>query len=137
MDGRQHPKDLVATWMGHSIGRWDGDTLVVDTVGFNDLTWLDRPGHPHSKQLRLEERYTRINQTTVEVQVTVDDPEIYTKPVPANKLMFGLVPGDELPEWVACEDRVVVNLETDPCKVTGAREYEAYCADRKKGLPAE
>ena len=127
MDGRGHPKNLLPSWMGHSIGRWDGETLVVETVGFNDLTWLDRPGHPHSETLRLEERYTRVNQDTLDVQLTVDDPEIYLRPVTSNKLTFGLMPGAEIIEWINCEDRIRIELETDPCKITGGWEFEAYC----------
>ena len=59
MDGREHPDDLEATWYGHSVGHWEGDTLVIETVGFNDLFWFDFVGHPHSTQLRTVERYTR------------------------------------------------------------------------------
>ena len=58
-DGRPHPDGLEATWMGHAIGHYEGDTLVVDTIGFNDKTWLDRVGHPHSDQLHLVERFRR------------------------------------------------------------------------------
>ncbi len=56
-DGREHPKDLRPLWMGHSIGKWDGDTFVVDTVGINDVNWLDRMGHPHSDKLHVVERF--------------------------------------------------------------------------------
>ena len=137
MNEREHPKDLVPTWMGHSIGRWDGDTLVVDTVGFNDLTWLDSPGHPHSEALHLTERYTRVSQDTLEIQLTVDDPEIYTKPVTSNTLTYRLMPGGQITEWVNCEDRLRLTLDTDVCKITGAWEYEAYCLRREKGLPTD
>jgi len=136
LDGRDHPQDLVPSWMGHSIGRWDGDTLVVDTVGFNDLTWLDSPGHPHSESLRLEQRYTRISQDTLEIQLTVHDPEIYTKPIVSNKLTYRLIPNGEITEWVNCEDRLRIHLEMDVCEITGAWEYEAYCKKREQGQPA-
>ena len=62
MDGRAHPEDVTPTYMGHSIGKWDGDALVVDTVGFNDKTWLDRDGHPHSDQLHVTERFHRVDR---------------------------------------------------------------------------
>ena len=62
MDGRAHPDDITPTYMGHSIGKWEGDTLVVDTVGFNEKTWLDRDGHPHSDQLHVIERFHRVDR---------------------------------------------------------------------------
>lgn len=133
MDGRGHPQDMPPTWMGHSIGRWDGDTLVVDTVGFNDLTWLDSPGHPHSESLRLEQRYTRVNYDTLEIQLTVHDPEIYTRPIVSNTLTYRLIPNGEITEWVNCEDRLNIQLEMDVCAITGAWEYEAYCKKREQG----
>ena len=58
-DGRKHPEDMVPSWMGDSIGKWEGDTLVVDSIGFNDKTWLDQVGHPHSEELHLVERIRR------------------------------------------------------------------------------
>ena len=63
-DGREHPKDLNPSWMGDSIGKWEGDTLVVDTVGFNDKTWLDNDGHPHTEDLHVVERIRRVNHDT-------------------------------------------------------------------------
>jgi len=65
-DGREHTKDLPGTWMGDSIGKWDGDTLVVDTTGFNDKTWLDNEGHPHTEDLRVVERIRRVNHDTLD-----------------------------------------------------------------------
>src|SRR3984957_12650132 len=65
-DGRPHPKNLDPTWMGNSIGKWDGDTLVVDTIGFNDKTWLDMVGHPHSDALHVSERARRVDRNTLE-----------------------------------------------------------------------
>ena len=79
MDGRQHPKNLVPTNYGHSIGSWDGDTLVVDTIGFNEKFWLDTRGTPHTSQLHLIERFTRTDSNTLQYQVTIDDPGAYTK----------------------------------------------------------
>ena len=135
MDGRDHPKDMPPTWMGYSTGKWDGDTLVVDTVGFNDLTWLDTWGTPHSESLHMVERYRRVNYDTVEVQVTFEDPEIYTKPLVGNTMTLRLIPNGEIQEWVVCDDRIRLVLETDVCKITGAWEFEAYCKRRGQDYP--
>jgi len=93
LDGRQHPKDVDASWWGHSIGRWDGNTLVVDTVGFNDRTWLDWSGLPHSESLHLVERYQLLDHDTMRLDITVEDPKAYSKPF-AAKRMFKLKPWD-------------------------------------------
>ena len=81
MDGRPHPDDPVPTWTGHSIGRWDGDTLIVDAVGFNDKFWFDRRGTPHTEQLHTIERYTRLNYGTLVNEVTLEDPGALSRPV--------------------------------------------------------
>ena len=80
MDGRSHPKDLKPTYYGHSIGWWEGDTLVVDTRGFNESFWMDRGASPHSEQLHTVERFTRTDFVTIRYELTVDDPHVYTKP---------------------------------------------------------
>jgi len=80
MDGRAHLKDLPGTWMGDSIGKWEGDTLVVDTTGFNDKTWLDRAGHPHSEDLHVVERLKKTDAKTLQIDILMDDPMAYTKP---------------------------------------------------------
>ena len=80
MDGRAHLKDLPGTWMGDSIGKWEGDTLVVDTIGFNDKTWLDRAGHPHSEDLHVVERLKKTDAKTLQIDILMDDPMAYTKP---------------------------------------------------------
>jgi len=80
MDGREHPKDPAPTYYGHSIGRWDGDTLVIDTVGFNEGFWMSRDGLPHTDRLRLTERLTRLDYSTLKYEVTIDDPGAYTAP---------------------------------------------------------
>jgi hypothetical protein len=79
-DGRPHDTSIGPTWMGDSIGHWEGDTLVVDTTNFNDKTWLDRIGHPHSDQLHLVERLRRVNHETLADDITIEDPKAYTKP---------------------------------------------------------
>ena len=81
MDGRQLPEDPNPSWLGYSIGRWDGDTLVVESTGFNDRTWLDRAGHPHSEKLRVTEKLRRIDFGHMQYQITYDDPEMLTKPL--------------------------------------------------------
>ena len=80
MDGRTHPAHLVPNYYGHSIGWWEGDTLVIDTVGFNEGFWLDRGGLPHTEQLRTLERLTRTDSLTIKYELTVDDPGAYTRP---------------------------------------------------------
>jgi hypothetical protein len=76
LDGRQHPSDPNPTWRGHGIGTWEGDTLVVDRVGFNDRSWLDAEGHPHSEKLHIVERYRRPDFGHLEIEITVEDPEV-------------------------------------------------------------
>jgi hypothetical protein len=80
MDGRSHPPDATPTNYGHSIGWWEGDTLVVDTVGYNEDFWIDRRGLPHTDQLHTLERLTRVDSAVVEYRITVDDPGAYTGP---------------------------------------------------------
>src|SRR5262249_33916369 len=79
-DGRAFPADLTPSWLGSSIGRWDGDTFIVETAGFNDQTWLDDSGHPHSDALRTTERFRRINTGSMELLITFTDPKAYAKP---------------------------------------------------------
>jgi hypothetical protein len=82
MDGREHPKGdaLNPTYLGHSVGHYEGDALVVDVVGFNEATWLDYFGHPHTEQLHIVERFTRPTKQTLHYEATIDDPGAYTKP---------------------------------------------------------
>ncbi len=81
MDGRPLPKDAEPSWYGYSIGRWDGNALVVESAGFNDKTWLDGFGHPHSEEMRLTERFTRRNVGLMDVEVSIDDPKAYKETV--------------------------------------------------------
>jgi len=80
MDGRSHPDDLTPSYYGHSIGWWEGDTLVVDSTGFNEGFWLDRRGLPHTEQMHTVERFTRINESVIDYEITVYDPGAYTAP---------------------------------------------------------
>jgi hypothetical protein len=102
-DGRALPTDPDPRWYGYSVGRWVDDyTLVVQTVGTDDRTWLDNAGNPHSNSLRTEERYHRVNQGTMELTVTLDDPLVYTKPwMPLDKLTIRQMPnGTDLMEMI-------------------------------------
>ena len=102
LDGRGHPKDPNPSWMGHSIGRWDGDVLVIDTVGFNDRSWLDPQGHPHTEKMRVTERLRRPDLGHLEIEFTIDDPGAYKNPW-TMKRIADLDPGDDVGEYV-CEN---------------------------------
>jgi hypothetical protein len=104
LDGRGHPDGYPITWMGHSIGRYDGNTLVVDTVGIHEQTWIDHLGHPHSEALRVVERFRLQDQDTIQIDFTFDDPKTYTRPWPGKKLFKRAPPGFDILEDVQCED---------------------------------
>jgi len=102
-DGRKQLVDPPSpSWMGYSVGRWDGDTFIVDTVGFNDLSWLDARGHGHSEDLRVEERFHRRDYGHMEVGVTVTDPKVFMKPVTIN-FVENLLPDTDLFEHYCLE----------------------------------
>jgi len=101
-DGRGHSKDLDPTWFGNSVGKWDGDTLVIDTIDFNGQTRLDTVGHPHSDALHMVETFERADAGHVTYTVTVDDPKTYAKPW-KNVRTFTLRPDWELLEY-SCEE---------------------------------
>jgi len=104
MDGRAHPKDPNPDWLGDSIGRWEGDTLVVDSVGFNDVTWLDDAGHPHTEQLHVIEKYTRTTAAAMKYEFVIDDPGAYTRSwTSTSSLSFQ--PGARLEEDI-CLDKI-------------------------------
>jgi len=102
MDGRQHPADITPTYMGHSIGKWDGDTLVVDTTGFNEKTWLDRDGHQHSGELHVVERFHRLDRDNMQVDISMEDSKALVKPW-LTQLNFQLKPDWDIME-LACTD---------------------------------
>ena len=102
MDGRPHPKELQPSYYGHSIGHWEGDTLVVDAVGFNEKFWMSRDGLPHTDRLHLTEKFTRTNARTLKYEVTIDDPAAYTRPW-ASGFNLRWTEGQELFEYV-CQD---------------------------------
>jgi len=103
MDGRELEKEPNPSWMGYSIGRWDGDTLVVESNGFSEKTWLDFDGHPHSEGLHLIERYRRRDVGHMEVQLTLADPAIYAKPWTVT-IPLELVADKEMLEYVCQEN---------------------------------
>ena len=102
-DGRAHPKDPEPSWLGYSVGKWDGDTLVVETVGFNDKTWLDGFGHPHSDAMKLTERFRRRDFGHMDIEITIDDPKAYTKPIRYMQPQL-LQPDTELIEYICNEN---------------------------------
>ena len=106
-EGREHPKDEDPWWMGHSVGWWEGNTLVIDTADSNDKTWIDRAGLPHSDKLHVIERITRPEQNKLRVDITIDDPKTYTK------TWSGFRELEFEPEWkiteMICEDNVTFN----------------------------
>jgi hypothetical protein len=101
-DGRKQLVDPSPSWNGYSVGKWDGDTFVVDTIGFNDLSWLDARGHGHSEEMRVEERFQRRDFGHLDVTVTVTDPKVFTKPV-TIKFVEGLLPDTDLFEHYCLE----------------------------------
>jgi hypothetical protein len=103
IDGRKHPPDPTPSWLGYSVGKWEADTLVVDTVGFNDKSWLDVMGHGHSEALRVQERFHRRNFGYMEVQVTIDDSKTFVKPF-TIKFTEHFVPDSDLLEYFCAEN---------------------------------
>ena len=102
-DGRGHPKSVRPTWMGHSIGLWEGDAFVVDTVGISDRNWIDRMGHPHSDQLHVVERFRRVDTNILNLDITLDDPKAFTKAWTAQRTFRLRPPSDRIVERF-CED---------------------------------
>ena len=103
LDRREHPKELDLSWMGDSIGWWEGNTLVVDTAGLNDKTWLDQVGHPHSDALHVVEHIRRIDRDTLQDDLTIDDPKAYKKPWTGQQV-FKRRPTWHLLEYVCTDD---------------------------------
>ena len=115
----EHPPDIVPTYMGDSVGRWDGDTLVVDTIGFNDKGWLTGTGTFHSDALHVTERYTRVDKDQINYEVTMEDPNVLTKPWTVKTTMMHRE-GTRLREYVCAENNV---------------EIERYERMLKEGVP--
>ena len=104
MDGRKHPADPFPTWFGHSIGRFEKDTLVIDTVGYNDKFWFDQPGTPHTEQLHTIERWTRINFGSMVNDLTLEDPGALSRPVNLKFTATHIRPDLDLMEFICLED---------------------------------
>ena len=124
-DGRELPKNVGGNspdaadprWYGYSVGHWEGDyTFVVDTVGTDERTWLDNDGHPHSVELRVQERYKRVDHNDLEVTITIDDPKTYTKPFVITKSSFRWIPQQDFEEQlcVPSEEAEYQKLIGDP-----------------------
>jgi hypothetical protein len=103
LDGRPHDPNVTDTWWGDSIGRWDGDTLVVDTVGLNDKAWLDLIGHPRTGKAHIVERFSRPELGRMNIEITIDDPGAYSKPWKIVE-SAQLAPGWELQEYICNEN---------------------------------
>ena len=118
-DGSGHRDDLPPSWMGDSIGRWEGDTLLVETVNFNDQTWVDRQGVPHSDQLKVTERIRRPTPDSLRIDITVEDPVAFTKPWTGTRFYrradFGIVEMSCMDNFTFAEYEKTI-LEHGPAK---------------------
>lgn len=103
-DGRDFPEDLESTWRGTSVGRWDGDTLVIQTGGFNGQTWLDTARNPLSEELRLTIRMSRPSYGRIDWEVTMEDPQYYSRPFTNSRTFVLMEPGQELYEYSCTEN---------------------------------
>ncbi|HEV2200689.1 MAG TPA: hypothetical protein VGR73_12780 [Bryobacteraceae bacterium] len=119
-DGRKLPVNPEPAWYGYSIGRWEGDTLVAETAGYREGSWLDNGGHPHSDALRTAERFRRVNFGHLEVDVTIDDPKTYSRPWTSDTMHFTLQPDTELLEHFCENNKDLPVLE----RVYGAQERD-------------
>jgi hypothetical protein len=123
MDGRDHPEDLAPDYYGHSIGRWEGDTLVVDSRGFNERFWIDRTGLPATDRLHMIERFLRIDSKTMKYEVTIDDPGAYTA-VWTAAMVLGWDPLASLFEYICQDNNLAPGLMVgtgDPIERGGSR----------------
>jgi hypothetical protein len=102
LDGRTHPQSSDPTWQGHSVGRWEGETLIIDTIGFNDRAWIPN-GLPSTETLHVIERYRRPDLGHLEIDVTMEDPAVLTKPW-RHRMVWTLAPGEEILETVCNEN---------------------------------
>jgi hypothetical protein len=121
-DGRELPKDPDPGYLGYAVGKWEGDTFVVETIGFNDKVWADAYGNPRSEQTRLTERYRRLNHDTLELQVTIDDPKSYMKAWVSPPKLHKLEPAWEIAEWFCAvdEDKAYDEVVRKPAGVSPA-----------------
>jgi uncharacterized protein DUF3471 len=124
MDGRKLPEAPDPTWLGYSIGRWEGDTLVVNTAGFNDRGWLDFSGHPQTESLRITERYRRRDFGHMDYEMTLDDPKVFTRPIPLR--MDKVLAPDVAPSETICEN------EQDVKHLVGGNGFRLRTEDLSK-----
>ena len=136
MDGPPLPKNVGGRsadaadphWYGYSLGHWDGDySFVVDTVGSDERSWLDEVGHPHSIDMRVQERYTRVDHNDLEVTITIDDPKAYTKPFVISNVKFRWIPEQKFPEeWfcVPSEMAAYLSIVADPAAKGPAKQLK-------------
>jgi hypothetical protein len=115
LDGRELGEDFTPTWFGFSTGKWQGDTLVVDTRGFNGKAWIDQSGRPTTEALHVTERFNRKDFGHMEVQITVDDPKAYTKPWTVTE-KFNLVTNSDLLEFICENNRDLQHMPPSPSK---------------------
>lgn len=123
-DGRSLPKDADPTWYGYAIGHWEGDdTLVVESAGFIDKTWLGSSGYPHSEDMRVTERYRRVDHDTILYDITVTDPKAYTRPIVGPRRIMKLRPHDDLIEeiCVPSEEQSFANRIAVPAASTPSK----------------
>jgi hypothetical protein len=109
-DGRPLPVDPDPAYYGYSVGRWEGETFVVETAGFKEGSWLDNDGHPHTEALRTTERFRRINFGRLELAVTIDDPKAYSRTWTSETMRFDLQPDTELLEHLCENNRDLQSL---------------------------
>ena len=120
VDGRRHPDDPDPTWYGHSVGHWEGNSLIVDTVGFNDKFWFDYKGHPHTEKLHTIERYTRTDLGHMAIEVTIDDPGAY-KQAFTTVGRATLMVGAEILEYICQENNQDLEKLEGPARGPGGR----------------
>ena len=124
VDGRSHPQDIEPSFFGNGIGRWDGDKLIIDSVGFKDkLSWLDDDAHPHSDGMHVVEKWWRPDFDHLNHEVTVEDPKFYSKPFSFDRVFTHMAPGQEVMEF-ACDEN---NVDRDGGHLgTGPHQPEKY-----------
>ena len=121
LDGRGLPKDPDPTWLGSSVGKWEGDTLVVQTTGFKEEGWLDNVGHPRSESMLITERFHRRDFGHIDLEIRYEDPKYYTRPF-TNKITLHLLPDSDIIEYVCTENEKDIPLVCS-AGVPGASRY--------------
>jgi hypothetical protein len=127
-DGRKLPADLDPRWYGWAVGHWEGDTLVVDSTGYDERTWLDGAGYPHSEGMHLQERYSHPDAMTLEITMTLDDPKAYAKPWVGRKQTYRLL----LPKGLMVLDEIFCVPSEEQSFNEGVRNPAAGVASKNK-----